>query len=77
MNNKSNKTLECSHCKKQNDEMSNFCKFCGEPLNELAKDLLKEKVTTAQLLLLSDLANKIEDQNSLNLIKKVISKLDN
>lgn len=68
--------IVCSHCKKENLEKSNFCRFCGEPLNEIAKDLQRERITTAQLMLLSNLVNNLEDTKSVTLIKKLIEKLD-
>ena len=66
----------CNHCKRQNLSNANFCQFCGNPLTDLAKDLQKERIITSQLLILSQLASKVEDEKTLNLIKSAIKKLE-
>lgn len=69
--------IKCNHCGRNNLEIANFCQFCGEPLTEIAKDLQKERIITSQLLILSQLVNKVEDEKTLNLIKSAIKKLEN
>jgi hypothetical protein len=36
--------MKCGNCKVENDERLNFCKECGNPLNEIAKQHFPEMI---------------------------------
>jgi rRNA maturation endonuclease Nob1 len=36
--------MKCENCKTENHEKRNFCKKCGNPLNEVAKQLFPEMI---------------------------------
>ena len=58
-----------------NVENSNFCSACGEPISDLAKDLVKEQKSNYELAILVKLIDYIKDERDLKFIKGLISKL--
>ena len=51
----------------------NYCPNCGRPLSEKAIEVEKNKVLNSRLETLLKLAENIEDEETLILIKKLIS----
>ena len=69
-------------CKKCNEELNinaeriyNYCPFCASPLNETAKDLVLEKQKTMMYKTTIDLSHIIDDEASLEKLKKYIDKI--
>ncbi len=56
-------------------EGANFCSACGEPISDLAKDLVKEQKSNYELAILVKLIDYIKDERDLKFIKGLISKL--
>lgn len=56
-------------------EGANFCAACGEPISDLAKELVKEQKNNCELALLIKLIDYIKDERDLKFIKGLISKL--
>ena len=64
---------KCSVCENEVKKEYNFCPYCGEPMNELAKEIQKRQATIAQLKLLGALIEKVQDKNTLELLQKLAS----
>ena len=58
-----------------NVENANFCSACGEPISDLAKELVKEQKSNCELAILVKLIDYIKDERDLKFIKGLISKL--
>ena len=65
----------CPACFSSLDEKFNFCPACGEPITDLAKELIKEQNVNIELSLLSKLIDFIKDEKDLKLINALIDKL--
>ena len=66
------KQNKCLVCNADIESKFNFCPYCGEPVSDLAKEIMKKQNSIAQLKLLSALSEKIKDENSLDLIGKLL-----
>ena len=56
-------------------EGANFCSACGEPISDLAKELVKEQKNNYELALHVKLLDYIRDEKDLRFIKGLINKL--
>lgn len=65
----------CSVCKKQVSENYNFCPYCGKPLTDLAKELIKTQIDNNRLEVLIKLIDNVDDEKTLKLIKSMVKKI--
>ncbi|MBQ0017215.1 MAG: zinc ribbon domain-containing protein [Clostridiales bacterium] len=65
----------CSVCFTELKENDNFCPACGEPLTELAKELVSEQKVNTELALLVKLIDYIDDEKTLKFIDGLVKKL--
>jgi predicted amidophosphoribosyltransferase len=67
---------KCPECEKEVDKSFSFCPYCGEPLNESAKQFYKLKDQNAQLKMLYALISKIDDKKSLKILKAMVDAIE-
>ena len=64
----------CNNCKKNVNENFNYCPYCGEPLNEIAKRKQQIVLQNAGLLKLHELSLSTNDPAVLKAIKNFVKK---
>ncbi len=66
---------KCPFCNQNIENEYNFCPYCGEALNDMAKKVEQDKDKKAQLKLITALANNVKDEQTLKLLSKITEKL--
>ena len=66
---------KCPHCKTKVQELDNFCRICGTPLNTNASKLKIQQTKRIKMELLDELANEIKDRDSLKVIVEKVKNL--
>ena len=66
--------LKCTKCFRDVESSFLFCPYCGEPLSDLSKELKSKQDAVAQLKMLLFLIKKVEDEKTLNLLERLITK---
>jgi predicted amidophosphoribosyltransferase len=64
----------CKNCLSPISSDYSFCPYCGEPLNDLAKQIVKKQNSIAQLRLIYVLLEKVEDEKTKKMLNKLIEK---
>lgn len=72
-----NEEKKCPYCENHILKSDNFCSNCGEPLNDIAKEILQKKDTYAQLKLISVLLDKVQDKDTVIMLNALAQKLKN
>ena len=67
---------ECNKCKKDLNENFNFCPYCGEPISDVAKQIVSEKSTIEKIKMIDNLSQVIKDKESLKVFKRVVEELE-
>ncbi len=68
----------CAECGKKMEKIEgNFCAICGNPLNDLAIKLVKERNRSIKLQTLGELTSKTNDADTLNLLFDEINNISN
>jgi len=65
----------CKECGCAIEENFEFCPFCGEAISEKAKKLEEQKSVNANLILIANLMDKIEDRKTLKVLNEIVTKL--
>lgn len=65
----------CKTCNNELEENYNFCPYCGTALTDSAKEMLKQRDCVVNLQLIEKLTDCINDEQSLNILKKVADEL--
>ena len=70
-----NQTFSCSHCGKIFGEPVNFCSDCGKCMSPAGENLERLERNNHQLEILISLVDQVKDKETLETIKRMISKL--
>ena len=65
---------KCPRCLKDIEESFLFCPYCGEPVSALAAQLKERQDAVAQLKMLTFLLKKVQDEQTLALLERLIEK---
>lgn len=65
----------CKECGNLIEENFEFCPFCGEAITEKAEKLEEQKSINANLILIANLMDKIEDRKTLKILNEFATKL--
>lgn len=70
-----NQTFSCPECGRIYKEPQNFCSDCGKCMSPAGENLEVMKKKNAQLEILIALVDRTQDKQTLDTIKKMITKL--
>lgn len=65
----------CKECNNAIEENFEFCPYCGEAISEKAQKLEEQKSINANLILIANLMDKIEDRKTLKILNEFATKM--